>query len=239
MKKLLTILCLVLLVSCSNEVPSHRLIENGGVTFEIDSNDPFTGVSTEYHENGQPEEKTYYKNGKKVSKTRFDYYENGQLISIENYKNELLEGLHEDFYENGKLMTRGNYKDGKIDGLWEYFDEEGNLIGTKEYKWKEIPSDQLVEREGIRYEFNSQTPFTGSSVDYRDNGQGFWKQNYKDGKLNGLREFFDEDGQLNWRENYKDGKLNGLGGFFDEDGSFLMSFCYKNGETVDDVYCED
>ena len=46
MKQLLTILCLVLLVSCSDEpppeptpevpyeVPSHRLVNNGGMTYE-------------------------------------------------------------------------------------------------------------------------------------------------------------------------------------------------------------
>ena len=96
MKKILTILCLVLLVSCSDqpppepppevlhEVPSHRLINNGGMTFEIGSNDPFTGISIEYHENGQPEEKIHYKNGKEVSNTSFSYYENGQLKEKEN-----------------------------------------------------------------------------------------------------------------------------------------------------------
>ena len=36
---------------------------------------------------------------------------------------------------------------------------------------KEIPSDQLVERQGITYEVNSQTPFSGSVVEHYDNGQ--------------------------------------------------------------------
>ncbi|SVD94364.1 uncharacterized protein METZ01_LOCUS447218, partial [marine metagenome] len=114
MKKLLTILCLVLLVSCSDqpppevpyEVPSHRLVKNGGMTFEIGSNDPFTGTSIEYHENGQPEEKIFYKNGREVSTTEFDYYENGQLRSRSNYKNGELDGLYEGFYENGQLRSR-------------------------------------------------------------------------------------------------------------------------------------
>ena len=73
MKKLLTILCLVLLVSCSLTLPpevlygapSHRLINNGGMTFEIGSNDPFTGITIEYRENSQIKEKITYKNGKK------------------------------------------------------------------------------------------------------------------------------------------------------------------------------
>ena len=36
---------------------------------------------------------------------------------------------------------------------------------------KEVPRDQLVERDGVKYEINSQTPFTGSSERYYDNGQ--------------------------------------------------------------------
>ena len=145
MKKLLTILCLVLLSSysysedVSYEVPSHRLIENGGVTFEQGSNNPFTGVSIEYHENGQPEEKIYYKNGREVSTTNFDYYENGQLEVRENFKDgEIVNGLWESYYENGQLERRGNIQERKENGLWEYFDEDGNQTETKEYKNGEL-----------------------------------------------------------------------------------------------------
>ena len=46
---------------------------------------------------------------------------------------------------------------------------------------KEIPSDQLVERHGVTYEVNSQTPFTGATVDYHYNGQLRCILNYKHG----------------------------------------------------------
>ena len=49
MKKLLTILCLVLLVSCSNEVPDDQLVERQGVTYQVNSEKPFTGISVEYY----------------------------------------------------------------------------------------------------------------------------------------------------------------------------------------------
>ena len=139
MKKPLTILFLVLLVSFSdeltpeapNEVPWYRMIVTNGLTFELDSNEPFTGVSIQ-HKNGQLAHRTTYKNGKKVGKE--DYYENGQLKIRVNFKDGEQNGLAEQFHENGELAIRGNFKDGKQDGLWEGFHENGNLIDTEEYK---------------------------------------------------------------------------------------------------------
>ena len=75
---------------------------------------------------------------------------------------------------------------------------------------KEVPPDRLVQRRGITYEINSQTPFTGSSVSYYENGQLEVRENYKDGKVEGLYEGYYENGQLEERGNLKDGKEEGL-----------------------------
>ena len=39
------------------------------------------------------------------------YYDNGQLMSRSNYKNDELNGLCEIWYENGQIMARVTYKD--------------------------------------------------------------------------------------------------------------------------------
>jgi antitoxin component YwqK of YwqJK toxin-antitoxin module len=70
----------------------------------------------------------------------------------------------------------------------------------------EVPYDQLVQRGGLNYEVNSQTPFTGSIVGYHENGQLEVKGNYKDGLEDGLSENYYENGQLKLTGNYKDGK---------------------------------
>ena len=51
------------------------------------------------------------------------------MIKKENIK----DGLVEKFYDNGQLLLRENYKNGKLNGLWEYFDEEGSLIKTEKF----------------------------------------------------------------------------------------------------------
>ena len=109
MKQLLTILCLVLLVSCSNEVSSDKLVYRNGLIYEINSTTLFTGSSVGYHENGLLKEKGNFKDGKR-------------------------DGLQEIYYDNGKLWVRENHKDGKLDGLVEYFSPYGILNGIEEYK---------------------------------------------------------------------------------------------------------
>ena len=110
MRQLLFIFCLVLLVSCSNEVPSDKLVYRNGLIYEINSTIPFTGSFVDYHDNGQISSKGNYKDGK-------------------------LDGLVEEFYlPSGRLWNRKNYKDGKLDGLVEYFSPYGILNGIEEYK---------------------------------------------------------------------------------------------------------
>ena len=61
---------------------------------------------------------------------------------------------------------------------------------------KELSSDQLVERQGIYYEINSEVPFTGRVIDTNDKGQIESTVSYKDGKLHGLSESYHWNGQL-------------------------------------------
>ena len=106
------------------------------------------------------------------------------------------------------------------------------LLSSYSYS-KEVLLDQLVERDGMYYEVNSTTPFTGSVEDYYDNGQLEYKENYKNGILDGLYEDFYENGQLDERGNYKDGKENGLWEKYYENGELEDRENWKDGEIVE------
>ena len=111
--KILVILSLIVLVSCSPaEVPSEKLVERGGITYLINSQTPFSGRSVSYHENGQLKEKGNFKDGRKEGLWE-NYYENGQLTIKGNYKDEKEDGLWEQYHENGQLASKGNLRDGK------------------------------------------------------------------------------------------------------------------------------
>ena len=51
---------------------------------------------------------------------------------------------------------------------------------------KGVPADKLVSPQRIKYGVNSQTPYTGNSVEYYENGQHKEKVNHKDGEADGL-----------------------------------------------------
>ena len=61
---------------------------------------------------------------------------------------------------------------------------------------KEVSSDQLVTRQGMTYEINSEKPFTGIATDVHPNGQISLNAEYADGLLDGKEELYDENGNL-------------------------------------------
>jgi len=89
MNKTLIILSLIFLVSCSNEVPIDKLVERNGITYEVNSNTPFTGSSVSYFENGELQYRRNFKDGKQDGLFE-DFNENGNLTSTFTYRNGVL-----------------------------------------------------------------------------------------------------------------------------------------------------
>jgi len=96
-----------MIVSCSNT--TDELVIRDGLRYTPFSTEPFTGVLKSYHDNGQPDEKVTYKDGKPV-------------------------GVYKEYWENGQLERSATYKDGNLDGVLEQYDEDGKLILREEYK---------------------------------------------------------------------------------------------------------
>ena len=85
------------------------------------------------------------------------------------------------------------------------------LLSSYSYS-KEISSEQLVERQGLKYEINSTIPFTGSVTHSRFFGWTSKRINYKDGKLDGVWEDYYDDipeEVLQQRSNWRNGVRHG------------------------------
>jgi len=80
------------------------------------------------------------------------------------------------------------------------------LTGVSE--GKEVSS--LQDRNGVRYEVNSEISFTGKLVEKYWNGQKEYEGNFKDGKRDGLSTKWYANGQKGYEGSYKGGKKDGF-----------------------------
>ena len=140
MKKLLTILCLVLLSvhSYSQEViPEVETVTRDGLIYHQLSTEPLTGTVVSFYDNGRLLNRKNYRNGKREGLWE-TFHENGQLWMRRNFIDGERDGLSEMYHDNGQLWERGNYIDGKKDGLWETFNDDEKLIWTRTFRNGEL-----------------------------------------------------------------------------------------------------
>lgn len=90
----------------------------------------------------------------------------------------------------------------------------------------------LQDRNGIKYEVNSEVAYTGKHVEWYPDGQKSREGNYKDGKKEGLQPEWHENGQKQSEGNYKGGKEVGLHTWWHEDGQKKFEGNYKDGKLV-------
>ncbi len=95
---------------------------------------------------------------------------------------------------------------------------------------KTIDFKQLVERDGIWYEVNSEVGFTGRSVGTYENGQKKVEGTFKDGKENGKRAAWFENGQKEGEATWKDGKQDGKRTEWYENGQKQEEATFKDGK---------
>jgi antitoxin component YwqK of YwqJK toxin-antitoxin module len=133
--KIIVILCLVLLSSCSQdtEVLTGHILIRDGITYHQDTNEPITGTVEYFFDDGRLERRESYKDGERDGLWD-SFYEDGQLQWRRNYKDGEDYGLFEFFYSNSQLTFSVNHIDGERDGLHEYFDKYGNLTRTRTFR---------------------------------------------------------------------------------------------------------
>ena len=163
------------------------------------------GVSVAYYESGQMMMKENYKDGNRNG-SYVRWNENGRKSIEGNYKNGKMHGFVTKWYENGHKKEEGNYKDGKPDGLWtKWF-----ANGLKEWvqTWKNDKKDGLstdwYENGRKRSEANFRKGKLRSAVVRKPNGEKCPVTNVKEGS--GVVVEYNEDGTERFRLIFKDGE---------------------------------
>ena len=106
-KTLLITTALMLVVGCSKTIDVDKLVERGGLLYEVNSDKPFSGEGVSYYSNGQKKSEVTFKDGELDGKWTL-WYENGQKSQEEIYEDgKEIERLT--WYENGQKEYEGTY----------------------------------------------------------------------------------------------------------------------------------
>lgn len=114
------------------------------------------------------------------TRTETNYYKNGNIESIYNFKGERKHGQQTDFYEDGQLYSVYNFKDGKSDGIQTEYFENGQIESIERYI------------DGKK---------NGIQIEYFENGQIKSNHNYLNGMRDGKCIRYFDNGQV-WCEMY-------------------------------------
>jgi antitoxin component YwqK of YwqJK toxin-antitoxin module len=128
-------------------------------------------------------------------------------IRENNYdENEKLDGPQFEWDKNGELVSKENYRKGLKDGVQYYSDTEG-IEKYENYKDGNQHGTQLKYINGnLRQEENYKNGLRdGVHLYFYPNGNKQYEWNYKNGRRNGLQRDYSKNGNLVEEENYVDG----------------------------------
>jgi antitoxin component YwqK of YwqJK toxin-antitoxin module len=144
---LLIITALMLVVGCSKPIDVDKLVERGGLLYEVNSDKPYSGPVFSLYENGQMSEEGTLKNGKADGKAT-EWNKNGQKSLEATFKDGELDGRETHWYVNGQKSYEGTYKDGEKDGKTVYWDENGQKRIEETYKDGYRISEECWDEDG-------------------------------------------------------------------------------------------
>lgn len=172
----------------NSAVPSRTLVERQGLTYQVNTNKPFSGTFITYED-----------------EYGFCFSEAG------SYKNGLLHGDFEAYEGCGAGYSyKTGYKNGLEHGKYtEYLDgylymEGSNVNGVNEGEWKGYENGFISWTENVK---NGETVIY-TEFSYHDNGQLSLKEKYNsDDVLHGISETYHQNGQLKSKIEYKNGAV--------------------------------
>ena len=135
-------------MGCGEKVLEARHIhEHGGLMYEVNSDDPFTGKVVEYWPNGEKKTEGEVLNGMLHGKVVY-WYEDGQKYNETEYRDNKPHGKETGWYKTGQKEGVGYYRDGKVEGKTIMWYKSGQKRKEKEFHNSELISEQCWDENG-------------------------------------------------------------------------------------------
>ena len=140
------------------------------------------------------------------------------------------------WFENGKMRSEEYYRFGIIRAA-KYWDNKGEPADSLEEAEGGVNLDQTINRKGLIYLKDSDSPYTGKLFEFHANSLKKKEISLKDGKLDGKKILWYEHGQNQAEVNYKDGKKEGSEITWHQIGGQKMGEeQWKDGEKISAKY---
>ncbi|MFP3832606.1 toxin-antitoxin system YwqK family antitoxin [Chryseobacterium sp. SIMBA_028] len=181
-----------------------------------------------------------YKDGLQEGSCK-EFYENGQVKNVVEWKKGKKEGDAIFYYDNGKVNAKGEFKKDFKVKEWTYYDKNGVLSSKEAYRNGEknvydnsftvtFYSPKGVVEEISNYKF---AKLDGESRLFHADGKSV-KQigNYENGLGIGKWKTFYASGKLERETELANDKRNGNRIYYREDGSIEKTEVYKDGKLI-------
>jgi antitoxin component YwqK of YwqJK toxin-antitoxin module len=172
-------------------------------------NSLLSGISEWYNQKGQIEHSVMYENDsiitfqiahdingnitlKNGAGKMYNYYNNGTIKCVGNYKNSLLSGISKCYYQNGQIEQSSMYENGLLKKVTHYF-KNGIINKIQKYKSGSIKSIQIA------HDINGNIILengTGKVILYFDTEEIEYEAEYINSKRTGVAKWYYKNGQL-------------------------------------------
>lgn len=174
-------------------------------------------------------------NGKKEGIWR-SYYENGMLSRIEEYHEDIINGLVVSVESSGSVSEEDNIVNGKKDGVSHQYNRNGTIKLEENYSngvlngWRRVfGTDGKMQEEG--YWRNGKRDSINRWA--YPTGKIYVEYNYKDGNITGPAKLYYESGNTKAEGNYADGYEEGAWKeYSDSTKKIIAQGNYKGGKKI-------
>lgn len=185
--KILLLLFLIINYSCSKkEIAFENLVNRNGLFYEVNADEPYSGIVFEKYENSQFKYKGEITDGEKDGEWVY-FRKNGSKKEEINFKNNEMHGKSTYYAKNGDY-TISYFKNGVLNDEQNKYDVNGKILSSFHFK------DGKLDGKYLTYFKDEKERLVAS---------------YKDGKLNGKYLRLYENGKKREIANYMNGKLFG------------------------------
>lgn len=134
----------------------------------------------------------------------------GSMLESGIIRGGVKDGIYMTYYPEGRIKTLGSYVNGKLNGVYL----------------------ELSDREQVEYKASYLNDVLHGPVAKYKYGRATQELSYKNGILDGAFTEYSDRGKLSKKGFFKDGKQDGLLQFFDDEENLMMEYQYKDGEKV-------